>query len=154
MPALKGVGELIDELNVAYDYICVPCGTGGTLAGFVAGLKGKKRVLGFSSLKGEDRLTGDVIRYVSQFTGKEYVNFEVICDYHFEGYAKVTPALIDFIKDFKQRFNIQLEPIYTSKMFYGLFDLIRKNYFSRGSCVVAVHTGGLQGLSGYREYFI
>jgi 1-aminocyclopropane-1-carboxylate deaminase len=149
--ALEGVEEIVGELDVPYDFLCTPCGTGGTLAGLVAGLRGEKQVLGFSSLKGEDMLTGAVNQLVKEYTGEQFSNFSINFDYNFGGYAKVKPDLIQFIKDFKQQRNIQLEPVYTGKMFYGLFDLIQKDYFPKGSSIVAIHTGGLQGLSGFPE---
>ena len=147
--ALEGVGEIVSEINMDYDYLCAPCGTGGTLAGLVAALKGKKQILGFSSLKGEDTLTQKVSELVKEFSGEEFSNFNVNFDYHFGGYAKIKPDLIDFINEFKQKFQIQLEPVYTGKMFFGLFDLIQCDFFKRGSRIVAIHTGGLQGLSGF-----
>jgi 1-aminocyclopropane-1-carboxylate deaminase len=151
--ALKGVEEIIAELPAGYDYLTVACGTGGTLAGLISGLKGEKQLIGFSSLKGEDELTACVNKLVSEYRGNTYSNLSINFDYHFGGYAKVKPALIDFMKDFKQRFDIQLEPVYTAKMLYGLLDMIAKDYFPRGSRIVAIHSGGLQGLSGYKEYF-
>jgi 1-aminocyclopropane-1-carboxylate deaminase len=151
--ALKGVAELIAELPADYDYLTVACGTGGTLAGLVSGLKGEKQLIGFSSLKGEDQLTSWVNKLVNEYCANSYSNFSINFDYYFGGYAKVNAVLIEFIKDFKKRFDIQLEPIYTGKMLYGLFDLIAKDYFPRGSRIVAIHSGGLQGLSGYKEYF-
>lgn len=152
--ALQGLEEIIDELDIDYDYLCTACGTGGTIAGLLAGLKGNKQVLGFSSLKGEDSLTPLVKRLVKDYTGYDFNNFFINFDYHFCGYAKIKPELIQFIKQFKQQFGIQLEPVYTGKLFYGLFDLIRKDYFSRGSRIVAIHTGGLQGLSGFPELIL
>ena len=151
--AVEGAEEIIEELNVPFDYVCTACGTGGTLAGLVAGLRGEKQAIGFSSLKGDDTLTANVNVLVKGYTGVEFSNFSINFDYHFGGYAKVKPELIQFIKDFKQQHNIQLEPVYTGKMFYGLFDLIAKDYFTKGSSIVSLHTGGLQGLSGYKEYF-
>jgi 1-aminocyclopropane-1-carboxylate deaminase/D-cysteine desulfhydrase-like pyridoxal-dependent ACC family enzyme len=32
-------------------------------------------------------------------------------------------------------------------MLYGLYDLLQKGYFPKGSTIVAIHTGGLQGRS-------
>lgn len=151
--ALEGVAEIVSEIEIPFDFICTSCGTGGTLAGLGAALNGEKKIIGFSSLKGEDQLTARVNQLTKEFCGKQFSNFEINFDYHFGGYAKVNDELITFIKQFKSNFNIQLEPVYTGKMFFGLFDLIRKNYFPRGSTVVALHTGGLQGLSGYAEYF-
>jgi 1-aminocyclopropane-1-carboxylate deaminase len=151
--ALEGVAEIIEEINIEFDYICTACGTGGTLAGLVAALHGNKQVIGFSSLKGEDKLTQKVNGLVKDFTGENWNNFHINFDYHFGGYAKVKPELIAFIKDFKEKYRIQLEPVYTGKMFYGLFDLIGKDYFKPGSTIIALHTGGLQGLSGFTDYF-
>lgn len=152
--ALQGVAEIIDELDLDFDYLCTAVGTGGTLAGLVAGLKGEKQILGFSSLKGEDGLTHEVDRMVLQYAGGVYSNFSINFQYHFGGYAKVKPELIDFIKNFKAKYNIQLEPVYTGKMMYGIFDLVSKGSFPSGTRIVALHTGGLQGLAGYRELMI
>lgn len=151
--ALHGVAELVGELDLPFDYLCSACGTGGTLAGLVAGLKGEKYILGFSSLKGDDALTAQIDSLVKEYTGASYHNYSVNFDYHFGGYAKVKPELIDFIKSLKTQHNIQLEPVYTGKMMYGIYDLIKQGYFPKGSTIVAVHTGGLQGLSGYLDYF-
>jgi len=43
---------------------------------------------------------------------------------------------------------VALDAIYTGKMVYGLADLIRKQYFTRGSKILIIHTGGLQGNIG------
>jgi len=53
-------------------------------------------------------------------------------------------VLLDFIAEFELEFNILLEPVYSGKLFYGLFDLIKTDYFPAGSVIVALHTGGLQ----------
>ncbi len=151
--AVEGAAEIIEEIDIPFDYICTAVGTGGTLAGLVAGLKGEKQAIGFSSLKGEDTLTAKVFELSEFVTGFHYNNFSINFDYHFGGYAKVKPELIAFIKDFKLKYNIQLEPVYTGKMFYGLFDMIKNDRFTRGSRIVALHTGGLQGLSGFMDYF-
>jgi 1-aminocyclopropane-1-carboxylate deaminase/D-cysteine desulfhydrase-like pyridoxal-dependent ACC family enzyme len=151
--AVEGASEIIEEIDIPFDFICTACGTGGTLAGLVSGLKGKNQVIGFSALKGADTLTPKVSELVNYVTGFGYTNFNINFDYHFGGYAKVNPELIAFIKDFKLKYKIQLEPVYTGKMFYGLFDMIKKDRFPGGSKIVALHTGGLQGLSGYMNYF-
>jgi 1-aminocyclopropane-1-carboxylate deaminase len=151
--AVEGVAEIIDEIDIPFQYICTGVGTGGTLAGLMAGLQGKAEAIGFSSLKGEDTLTTRVNELASEFTGKDLHNFKVNFDYNFGGYAKVTNELIDFIKKFKAKHNIQLEPVYTGKMMYGVHDLIAKGYFEKGSTIITLHTGGLQGLAGYKQYF-
>ena len=73
---------------------------------------------------------------------------EVQLDYHFGGYAKINEELIRFINDFYKQTNIPLDPIYTGKMMFGILDLINKGYFPKGAKIIAIHTGGLQGIEG------
>ncbi|MBS1623372.1 MAG: 1-aminocyclopropane-1-carboxylate deaminase/D-cysteine desulfhydrase [Bacteroidetes bacterium] len=151
--ALPGVIEMVNEIKEDYDYICTASGTGGTLAGIVAGLYGRRKAIGFSVLKGQDTLTPTVAQLVSDYTEQQFDNWHITSDYHHGGYARVTPELIDFIRQFKRDQLVQLEPVYTGKLLYGLYDMIGKGDFPRGTKIIAVHTGGLQGLAGYREYF-
>ncbi|MDX5419435.1 MAG: 1-aminocyclopropane-1-carboxylate deaminase/D-cysteine desulfhydrase, partial [Hymenobacteraceae bacterium] len=96
-------------------------------------------------------LMEEIEQLIERYNGKHYGNWQLITDYHFGGYAKVKPELLEFIREFQQQHGVPLEPVYTGKMFYGLIDLIRKGYFPRGSRIVAIHTGGLQGNAGFRE---
>jgi len=146
--AVKGCSDIVKNINIDYDYLCCACGTGGTFAGLVTGLNGKQKALAFSVLKGADFLTADISGNVKKFSGKKYSNWELILDYHFGGYAKYNNELLTFIKNFSRVNNIPLEPIYTGKLLFGIFDMIRKKKFNKGDTIVAIHTGGLQGLDG------
>ena len=136
--AVKGVEEFIQMLDVNFEYLCCPVGTGGTLAGVIRGLRGEKKILGFSALK-DGAFLNDVVRKL----GSTYTNWEILTEYHFGGYAKSTPALLEFIDDFKTHQSIPLEFIYTGKMIYGIFDLARNGFFEKGSTLLAIHTGGV-----------
>ncbi len=81
----------------------------------------------------------------------KFKNWEINFDYHFGGYAKFNTNLIKFINTFYEYHKIKLEPIYTGKMMYGIYDLIKKDYFKKGQTIIAIHTGGLQGLEGLKE---
>lgn len=146
--ALQGCAEMIAEIREPFDVLCCAAGTGGTSAGLLAGLNGKKELLAFSALKG-DFLTAEINQLTQKCYGKTYQNWQLQTDYHFGGYAKIKPELLRFISDFEARFQIPLEPVYTGKMFFGLFDLIAKDHFPKGSNLMAVHTGGLQGKAGF-----
>ena len=150
--AIKGCAEILEGVEIPYDYVCSSCGTGGTLAGLICSLKGEKQVLGFSALKG-DFLINEVESLVANYSKNSFKNWKINTDYHFGGYAKFKPELIDFINQFKENHNIQLNPIYTGKMMFGLFDLIEKNYFKPGTTILAIHTGGLQGIQGFNDRF-
>ncbi len=143
--AVKGCKEIIADINIPFDVITSPCGTGGTLAGLIAGLKVKQKALGFAVLKGADFLQDDIAQLLQFANESNHDNWQINLDYHFGGYAKIKPALLNFIDEFEAKHAIPLEPIYTGKMMYGLFDLIRQGEFSRSTAIVAIHTGGLQG---------
>ena len=149
--AVKGCSDIIDKIEVDFEYICCPCGTGGTLAGLISGLNGKKFALGFAVLKGASFLKENVTALIQSQNENIYHNWDINLDYHFGGYAKVDERLLDFVHKFNARTNIPIEPIYTGKMLYGIYDLVTKGFFSEGNRIIAIHTGGLQGLKGLAE---
>lgn len=149
--AVKGCTEILTSIKDDFDYVCCAVGTGGTLAGLAAGLKGSRKALGFSVLKGADFLNERVRMLLESYSGKEFKNWQINFDYHFGGYAKFNLNLINFIEKFMQRFNIPVEPIYTGKMLYGIFELVKNGFFSSGTKIIAIHTGGLQGLRGLSD---
>lgn len=152
--AIKGVAEMVQEienqLEIMPDFICTACGTGGTMTGIIEGLADKQKALGFSVLKG-DFMENEIKQNQLQYTDNQYDNWKIINDYHFGGYAKTNEILFDFIRHFELKYNILLDPIYTSKMMFGIFDLIEKDYFPEGSVILAIHTGGLQGWNGFLD---
>ena len=107
----------------------------------INGSKPHQNILGFAALKG-DFLNEDIRKFAKQD------NWTLINDYHFGGYGKIKPELVTFINDFKQNFNIPLDPIYTGKMLFGVFNLIENSFFAKNSKVLIIHTGGLQGIEG------
>ena len=149
--AVKGCSEIIPRINKKFDFICTACGTGGTLAGMVLGLNSNAKAIGFSVLKGGNFLNNNVKNFLSIFNQNNLINWEINLDYHFGGYAKVTDELLEFCHEFTDKHNIEIEPIYTGKMLFGIFDLIKKKYFPKGSTIIALHSGGLQGLKGLEQ---
>ena len=139
--AVKGCEEILNTDDEIYDYIATCVGTGGTISGLINASKPHQNVLGFSALKG-DFLKEDI----RKFATKE--NWKLITDNHFGGYGKIKPELITFINTFKKENHIPLDPIYTGKMMFGIFDMIKKGYFPKDSKILAIHTGGLQGIAG------
>lgn len=140
--AIKGCEEILKLEDNAFDYICLAVGTGGTISGIINASKNHQKVLGFPALKG-DFLTNDIKKMIEPKT-----NWRLITDYNFGGYAKVSKELITFINQFKKETNIALDAVYTGKMMFGLADLIRKGFFEKGSKILVIHTGGLQGNIG------
>ena len=83
----------------------------------------------------------------------QQVNFELHTEYHFGGYGKTNNELIDFIKQFVAETGILIEPVYTGKMLYAIYDLAAKGYFNPGENILAIHSGGIWGLLGMKEKF-
>jgi len=145
--ALQGVAELVTEINLDYDVLCVPCGTATTLAGIVCATS-SKQVMGFAALKGAEYLNQEV-NALSKSTACHNNGWFIQHQYHFGGFAKIKSELLHFIRQFEQVQQIKLEPIYTGKMLYGIYDLISQGYFKPGQKIIAIHTGGLQGNRGF-----
>ena len=139
--AVEGCEEILTQSDKEFDFICCSAGTGGTVSGIINSTLETQKTFGFSALKGDF-----LIPEISKYTSKE--NWKLITDYHFGGYAKVPAELIFFINDFQKKYQIPLDPIYTGKMLFGIFDMIEKSVFPPKSRILAIHTGGIQGISG------
>ena len=138
--AVKGCEEIISEIKIDFDMICCAVGTGATFAGLVRSLKPGQKALGFSALKDGLFLKDEILKWLDASQAPS--SWELNVDYHFGGYAKSQPQLYQFIQDFTARTNIPLDPVYTGKMMFGIYDLMKRQVLKRGSRVVAVHTGG------------
>lgn len=143
--AIKGCEEILMPEDKKYDIVCTAVGTGGTIAGLINSASEGQEILGFPSLKG-DFLEGEIKKYI-----KPKNNWKLIHDYHFGGYAKINEILISFINDFYRQTTIPLDPVYTGKMMFGIMDMINNNYFKQKCKILAIHTGGLQGINGMNE---
>nr|WP_298997463.1 pyridoxal-phosphate dependent enzyme [uncultured Allomuricauda sp.] len=139
--AVKGCEEILTESDQYFDFICCCVGTGGTIAGLINASHSHQTVLGFPALKG-DFLKEDIRKFVQND------RWRLLSEYHFGGYAKVDKSLIAFINAFKKETGIPLDAVYTGKMVFGIFDLIKKDTFKKGTQILAIHTGGLQGIKG------
>ncbi len=142
--AIKGCEEILTTDDHDFDVLCCSVGTGGTLAGISNAALPHQQILGFPALKG-DFLQEDIRKFVR----KE--NWVLQTEYHFGGYAKVSKILVDFVNDFYRQTQIPLDPIYTGKMIFGLLDMVRNNGFEPKTRILAVHTGGLQGIDGINQ---
>ena len=139
--AVLGCQEILTEEDSKFDFICCCVGTGGTISGIINSAQPHQKILGFPALKG-DFLTEEIRKFATND------RWELIGDYNFGGYAKISNELVDFINRFFIETGISLDPIYTGKMVFGVIDMIRKNYFPEKSRILMIHTGGLQGIDG------
>lgn len=148
----KILGWALDQqLQGEIAAVCMACGTGTSLAGVAAGTC--RTVMGFSVLKGEGNLGGNIQQLFLQLAHKSLGphNWRLISGFHAGGYAKPHPeCLYRFWQDFEQETELLLDPVYTLKLFWGISRLAQQGYWPRGSRLVAIHTGGMQGRRGFR----
>ncbi len=139
--AIKGCQQILNTVDFDYDFICTAVGTGGTISGIINSSTDKQKIIGFPALK-ENYLHDEIKKYSIRD------NWELVRDYHFGKYAKVTPDLVLFINNFYKQHKIPLDPIYTGKMIYGIYEEIKAKRFPKKCRILAIHTGGLQGIHG------
>lgn len=145
--AVKGCEEILVKEDLDVDYICCAVGTGGTISGLINASGANQRVLGFPALKGS--FLSDDIR---KFAKKD--NWELVHGYEFGGYGKISSELVRFLNEFYQQTGIPLDPLYTGKMMFGVMDRIAKGAFPDGAKILAIHTGGLQGIKGMNQLLL
>ena len=140
--AVDGCEEILNKEDSEFNYICSAVGTGGTISGLINASKKNQKIIGFPALKG-NFLSEEIKKYVGRKK-----NWSLQKAYHFGGYAKYDEELITFINNFTAETGILLDPIYTGKMLFGILDLVKKDMFSEGTKILAIHTGGIQGIQG------
>jgi 1-aminocyclopropane-1-carboxylate deaminase len=150
MLALKGCEEFSQTFKtVSFDQLFIPVGTGGTISGLIAGMPHEKTITGVAVLKNGEFLLNEITNSLRNYSETSYENFRVMPEYHHGGYAKVSPSLLSFIREMYTKHDLPLDHVYTGKMFWALFEEIKKEKIPKGSTVLAIHTGGLQGSKAY-----
>jgi len=135
----KGCEEILDQNTNQYSHIFCAYGTGCTFHGLAKSLKPNQFLTGINVLNNQ---------------AETYAKNVIINnDFHFGGYAKYHTELIDFKTKFEKEYNIALDYVYTSKLFYAVFDAIKKNKFSSENKLLIIHSGGLQGNKGFEERY-
>ena len=142
--AVKGCTEILTDDDACFDLIACSVGTGGTLAGLIESASPHQKIMGFSALRNLS-LEGEI----KKWTQKQ--NWSINHDFSFGGYAKVSYDLINFINNFNKNFKTPLDPVYTGKLLFGIFDLIKNKKWPRVEKILVIHTGGLQSIEGMNQ---
>ncbi len=142
--AVQGCQEILTESDSDFNFIFCAAGTGTTMAGLAKSIKAPQKLIGVASLKD----TG-LKRRITDLS--EQSEFELLDEYHLGGYAKINSDYIHFLNDFYCQTKVLLDPIYTGKMMYAIFDKVNFGNFDKESQILAIHTGGLQGIQGMNQ---
>jgi 1-aminocyclopropane-1-carboxylate deaminase/D-cysteine desulfhydrase-like pyridoxal-dependent ACC family enzyme len=151
--AVRGVAEMTRSIDPDTSHICLAVGTGGTMAGVIAGMEGTGHIIGMPVLKDGAYLAADIAYLLQRAGYLPRENWHLETGYHFGGYARHNQELVDFINGFYDRHGIPLDPVYTGKMMYGIYDMVQRGLIPEGSKLIAIHTGGLQGIRGFNDRF-
>lgn len=158
---VKGCGEILTPELKKYDYVFCACGTSATFSGLRISAAKQQKIIGISVLKGENTLIEEANKWfeifniprVSKQEGEEITASTILDEYHFGGYAKHTDELLDFKIQFENWYGVNLDYVYTSKLFAAVFDLVEKLKIKPDSSVLIVHSGGQHGNTGYESRY-
>ena len=146
----EGVKSMLTIKDTApFDTIICAVGTGTMMAGLIKAAAPHQQVIGLSVLKNNISIDEEIKALLTPEESKK--NFEINHDYHFGGYAKHTPALIDFMNDCYKKMELPLDFVYTAKLVYGIEDLATKGKFDPTSKILIIHSGGLQGNRSFKK---
>jgi len=137
-----GAATILDAVEKeTWSHIYCAAGTGTMLAGLVQACGEQNKIAGISVLKNNF----EIEQQVRSLLPANKMNFEIVHDYHFGGYAKHTPGLIHFMNEFYLQTSIPSDIVYTGKLFYAIHDRAANDHFPVGSRLLVIHSGGLQG---------
>jgi 1-aminocyclopropane-1-carboxylate deaminase len=139
---IKGASEILQLVKKeAYTHIVCAVGTGTMLKGLSEAIVPGQSVIAIPILKGFDSISNSGTMRAQ--TSSESVVFKT--NYHWGGYAKTKPGLLNFMNRLYTETGIPTDFVYTGKLFYACMDLIEQDYFLPGTRLLVIHSGGLQG---------
>lgn len=160
---MQEIMEQMYQQKLNFDHIVVPSGSAGTHAGIIAGMVGNNINIPVTGI-GVNRSksvqeevvytlaneTLDLIRAGIQVPREKVVAFD---DYVGPGYSLPTDEMVEAVKMLAQTESILLDPVYSGKAMAGLIGLANKDYFTKGSNILFLHTGGSPALYAYLSEF-
>ena len=139
---MRGSMSILKSLDTKpFSHVIAAVGTGTMLAGLINSAQPQQKIIGISVLKNNFSIETAVRNLLPD----EKNDFRIIHDFHFGGYAKHMPELLQFMNTWYQQTGIPTDFVYTAKTFFAADQLISRNYFPAGSSVLLIHSGGLQG---------
>ena len=139
----KGAATIFTENDTAhYDYIICAVGTGTMLAGCINAASPNQKIIGIPVLKNEGSIESEINALLLDKNDQPYT---LLHQFHQGGYAKTNPAMIDFMNRLWDTEKIPTDIVYTSKLLFGVEQLIQENYFEKEASILVIHSGGLQG---------
>lgn len=138
----NGAATILTENNTTqYDYIICAVGTGTMLAGIINAAEPNQKIIGIPVLKNE----GSIESEINALLEDKNRPYTLLHQFHQGGYAKTNPMMLDFMNRLWDAEKIPTDIVYTSKLLFGVGQLIKENYFEKNATILVIHSGGLQG---------
>ena len=157
--------EQAHAMGIENAHIVVAAGSGGTLAGLMAGLAllgSPLRLVGIDVGKLWKGFPPSIARLASEicarldephpFAPQDVPLIEVT--YVGQAYAVPSEQGNAALKRLARTEGILLDPVYTGKAFAGLLDLVERKQLGRDEPVIFLHTGGLPALFAFDEFTV
>lgn len=139
----RGCEEILHLLPTAhYTHILCAAGTGTTLAGLINSALPTQEVIGIPVLKGARFLEQEVAMLLHPGINTKW---KLLYDFHYGGYGRTSPALINFMNSLNRETGLPTDIIYTGKLLMAFHELCTQPAFPANSRILLIHTGGLQG---------
>lgn len=138
----QGASEILKyAAHQNYTHIFCAAGT-GTMAAGLCQTAGDAQVWVVNVVNANNPINNNLITDIRSLTPNAT---PTILNASFGGFAKSSPALIDFMNRFHQQNSIPTDFVYTAKLMFAIEDLLQQKVLPKGSRILAIHSGGLQG---------
>jgi len=152
------------EMGIVFNTIVVAVGSGGTYAGLYLAnkfLKLGKRVIGMAVCDNEEyfktvvyNIAQEALPHIGEEIDIDRNDIEINDRYVGIGYALSRPEELAFIAEIARKEALVLDPVYTGKAMYGLYNELKQSTIPKTENILFIHTGGLFGLFPKQELFV
>lgn len=144
LPGIIGSETILSKIDAqSYTHFLCAVGTGTTFLGLVRASPPGAVVIGVPVLKGLETMAA--IDPTGILTPEQTGRARLLPGYHFGGYARHPQELLDFMNGLYTHSGIPTDIVYTGKLFYAVYDSLRRPFFPARSRLLIIHSGGLQG---------
>jgi len=157
----KEIALQSEEMGITFDYFIHGTGSAGTQAGSIVGKKlfyPNLEVIGINAGYKREKIVMKIKSIIQEFALDNSLNLTVkeseiivLDDFIGEGYEIISDEILETVRLIAKMEGIFLDPVYNVKAMIGLIGLAKKNYFTKDSNILFLHSGGNQAFYHFVE---